>query len=70
MDLSKEEQEVLDNIREGITDSYQIQNFTHLSFEKIKLIFEKLEKLGFINILRKHDQTYNDEYWDCTLVKS
>ena len=62
MDLTKEEFEVLYNIGEGISDTYQLQNFTELDFDKLKKIISRLEGLRLVVVSKKCDE--NGECWD------
>jgi len=67
MKLTKDEEEVLENIQEGISDTGVLRLFTNLDLEKIKEIMNKLERLGLIEIVRKYDEHYKEDYWDAKI---
>jgi len=69
MRLKEDEMEIFENIKEGVSDTYQLAIFTKLEEARIKNIMEKLERIGLIKIIKKFDEFYNEEYWNAELIK-
>ncbi|MBS3073261.1 hypothetical protein J4465_00475 [Candidatus Pacearchaeota archaeon] len=70
MKLNKKELEILENISEGNSDTHQLKIFTNFDLNKILEIIIKLEKLKLIDLVKKQDKSYNEEYWDAKITSS
>ena len=69
MSLSEQESEVLENISEGITDNFQLENFTDFTKEKLKQILGSLEQKKLVTVKKKIDEVTGEELWDMTLTE-
>ena len=67
MKLTKREEEVFDNIREGISDTSQLRAFTQFDLDQIKEILVRLEDLNLITLERSFDRVYNEDFWNAKL---
>jgi hypothetical protein len=68
MELTDQELKVLINIKEGRSDTHQLNIFTDFNLEQIKKILLRLEILGLITINNKYDKTYNEDCLEATLT--
>ena len=68
MDLSSDEELILDCIKDGNSNSRQLFFTTGLKSVKIKEILLSLKNKGFITIAKKFDSTYNEEGWEVSLT--
>lgn len=67
MRLTKNEEEILENIQEGVSDTGVLRSFTTLNLDEIKEIMIKLERLNLIEIVRKYDEHYKEDYWNAKI---
>tara|TARA_Y100000034_G_scaffold106972_1_gene136086 strand:+ start:34 stop:240 length:207 start_codon:yes stop_codon:yes gene_type:complete len=67
MKLTKKEEEILDNIQEGISDTSILRTFTEFDLETIKEIMNRLERLNLIEVTKKYDEHYKEDYWDAKI---
>jgi len=67
MKLNKFEEEIFENIKDGVSDTCQLKAFTQFSAEEIKEILIKLERLDLIALERKFDKYYNEDYWEARI---
>lgn len=64
MKISKQEFKALWAIEEGMSDLDAAYAYTGIPIEKLKKIYEKLERLGLIILTKKFDNHYKKDYWD------
>ncbi len=69
MILPKEDIKVLEAIQEGMSDLKQAEIYTKIKKEKLKEIYNELEKLGLIKITKKFDEYYKEDFWDAELTQ-
>ena len=67
MKLTKKEEEILDNIQEGISDTSILRTFTEFDLDTIKEIMNRLERLELIEIVKKYDEHYKEDYWNAKI---
>ena len=67
--LTKKEFDVLWSIEEGMNNLKGAEVFTGYGKKELKKIFEKLSKLGLIDLTKKFDEYYKEDYWYAYIIK-